>query len=206
MNYIYDIVLNFQTKYYDFFEWRREDKIKNITKIPLYKVSNQDLLNLKYNKIKINENLLNIIKEDTKKNKKIICLVSNELTSIALLFDDNGNLIKRSSLIFEEEEEVNDHAKKLPLTEINYIENIEQKIENKLRIEIEKKDNLINYITENNDILKLKYLYYEYFEKECDNINIIKKSLLKEINKEWTAKQNNLYKLTNMFNKNTLTK
>lgn len=206
MNYIYDIVLNFQTKYYDFFEWRREDKIKNITKIPLYKVSNQDLLNLKYNKIKINENLLNIIKEDTKKNKKIICLVSNELTSIALLFDDNGNLIKRSSLIFEEEEEVNDHAKKLPLTEINYIENIEQKIENKLRIEIEKKDNLINYITENNDILKLKYLYYEYFEKECNNINIIKKSLLKEINKEWTAKQNNLYKLTNMFNKNTLTK
>lgn len=206
MNYIYDIVLNFQDKYYEFFEWRKEDKIKNIAKIPLYKVNNNDLFNLKYNKIKIDENLLNIIKEDSKKNQKIICLVSNELNSIALLFDEEGNLIKRSSLIFEEEEEVNDYVKKLPLTQINYIENIEQNIENKLRIEIEKKDNLINYITNNNDILKLKYLYYEYFEEECNNITIIKKSLLKEINKEWTTKQNNLYKLTNMFNKNTLTK
>ena len=40
------------------------------------------------------------------KHKKIICLVSNIKTSIGLLFDESGNLLKRSSLLFEEETEV----------------------------------------------------------------------------------------------------
>ena len=48
MNYIYDIVLNFQENYYQFFEWSRKDKIKNISKIPVYRVTDEDLLKLKY--------------------------------------------------------------------------------------------------------------------------------------------------------------
>lgn len=206
MNYIYDIVLNFQDNYYQFFEWNRTDKIKNISKIAVYHVRDQDLLDLTYNKITIDTPFLDQLKEDNKKYKKLMCLVSNTTQTIGLLFSNEGKLLKRSSLLFEEETEVNDFVKDLKITEITYTQNEKNTPLNKLRIEIEKKDNLINYITENNDILKLKYLYYEYFEKECDNINIIKKSLLKEINKEWTTKQNNLYKLTNMFNKNTLTK
>ena len=51
MNYIYDIVLNFQDNYYQFFEWSRTDKIKNISKISIYHVTDQDLLNLKYNQV-----------------------------------------------------------------------------------------------------------------------------------------------------------
>lgn len=201
MNYIYDIVLNFQNNYYDFFEWRKEDKIKNISKIPLYKVNNKDLLNLKYNEVTLDKEFIDKIKEDNKKSKKIICLVSNQLTSIGLLFDENGNLLKRSSLIFEEEEEVNDYAKKLPLTTLKYLKNNPKKVQNKLRIEIEKKDTLINYIINTNDILTLKYLYFEYFEEECSKINTIKNKLLSELNKEWTIKQNNLYNIVNLLNK-----
>ena len=33
MDYIYDIVLNFQNEYYDFFEWKSTDKVINIKKI-----------------------------------------------------------------------------------------------------------------------------------------------------------------------------
>ncbi len=32
MEYVYDIVLNFRDKYYDFYEWNKKDKIINIKK------------------------------------------------------------------------------------------------------------------------------------------------------------------------------
>ena len=40
MNYIYDIVLNFNKEYYNFFEWNKRDNIVNVKKIPLIFVYN----------------------------------------------------------------------------------------------------------------------------------------------------------------------
>ena len=40
MNFIYDIVLNFNKDYYDFFEWNKKDNIISIKKIPLFFVKN----------------------------------------------------------------------------------------------------------------------------------------------------------------------
>ena len=51
MDYIYDIILNFQNNYYEFYEWKKEDKIINIKKILVYKISNEDYLSLKYNDV-----------------------------------------------------------------------------------------------------------------------------------------------------------
>lgn len=201
MNYIYDIVLNFQDNYYNFFEWRREDKIKNISKISLYRVSDKDILILKKNKVKVSEDFILKIKNDNKHSKKIICLVSNGKIALGLLFNNDGKLLKRSSLIFEEEEEVIDNTRHLPVTKINYLENISVTYQNKLRIEKEKKDTLITYISNTTDILTLKYLYYEYYEKESNNISLIKKDLLKELAKEWNMKQNNLYNIVNLLQK-----
>lgn len=200
MNYIYDIVLNFQEKYYQFFEWNRKDKIKNISKIPVYRVSDEDILTLKYNKVIIDNIFLNKIKEDNKNYKKIMCLISNTKQSLGILISPTGTILKRSSLLFEEEDEVNCYSKNLPITKINYIENIEKNPQNKLRIQVEKKDNLIDFLNKTNDLLILKYLYYEYYEKECNNIEKIKKSLLKEINEEWSQKQNNLYQIIKLLN------
>ena len=123
MNYIFDIVLNFHKNYYNFFEWNRTDKIKNIYKISIYHVTDKDLMDLKYNQIKVSDSFINKIREDNPKYKKIICLVSNSKTSIGLLFDSSGTLLKRSSLLFEEETEANNIAKTLPVTKIEYIEN-----------------------------------------------------------------------------------
>ena len=55
MKYIYDLELNFKNKYYDFYEWEKKDKITHIKKIPSYKVTDEDIYNLKYNYIKINK-------------------------------------------------------------------------------------------------------------------------------------------------------
>ena len=36
MDYIYDIVLNFQNDYYDFYEWKQSNKIINVKKIIIF--------------------------------------------------------------------------------------------------------------------------------------------------------------------------
>jgi len=204
MNYIYDIVLNFQKNYYNFFEWNRTDNIKNIYKISLYHIKDEDIYNLKNNKIKVSENFISKIKEENPKHKKIICLVSNGKISIGLLFDKDGNLQKRSSLIFEEETEVNALARTLPLTKIEYLTNIDINASNLIRIEIEKKEILKDYITNLTDTATLKYLYYEYFNEECNEISKIKFKLLQELEKEWNNKKNNLYKIISLLIKNKL--
>lgn len=204
MNYIYDIVLNFQNNYYQFFEWNRTDKIKNINKISVYHVSDQDILDLTNNKIIIDNTFLNKLKEDNKKNKKLMCLVSNQSQTIGLLFSNDGVLLKRSSLMFEEETEVNNCVKDLPLTKIDYIKNEKQELSNRLRIEKEKKDRLIEYIKNTSNELTLKYLYYEYFKEECTNLDKIKETLINVMESEWNNNKSTLYKTISILTKKDL--
>ena len=200
MTYIYDIILNFQKNYYQFFEWNTNDKIINMTKISIYRVSDKDLLNLKNNQVIINKDFINKIKEDNKRNKKIMCIVTNCKIAVALLFNNKGLLLKKSSLIFEEEEEVIDLAKKLKETKISYIENTKVKNpSNILRIEQEKKRKIIDYIKNCNNILTLKYLYYEYYEKESNNKKNIKEKLIKVLSQEWNYKLKNIYNIIDIL-------
>ena len=202
MNYIYDIVLNFHEIYYEFFEWQKKDKIKNIIKIPIYRVSDNNLKILKENKVRIDNSFYEKIKKDNKNYKKIVCLVSNTKQSIGLLFNEKGYLLKRSSMIYEEEEEANEYSKTLKITPIHYLENQKIKRKKSLRLEIEKKESLIKYIEKTTDLSTLKYLYYEYYQEECNNIDKIKNSLLKELKKEWNQKQKKIYETTILINKN----
>lgn len=202
MNYIYDVVLNFQDNYYNFFEWNKSDKIKNISRIPIYRVDDQDILTLKYNDVKLAN--IDQIKDESDHHKKIICLVSNTKIALGLLFSQEGTLLKRSGLIFEEESEVNTFAISLPITSLEYLENINHPPQDKLRLEIEKKDTLVKSIQTISDPLTLKYLYYEYYEEECQNLKLIKDLLLQELEKPWTKKQNNLYNVVKLLNKNNL--
>ena len=204
MNYIYDIVLNFQDNYYQFFEWNRKDKIKNVSKISVYRVDDQDLIDLSYNQITLDTPFLTELIEHNKKYKKIMCLISNTNQTIGLLFSKEGQLLKRSSLLFEEESEVNHLAKELPITKMTYKQNKEIKPHHNLRIEIEKKDTLVKYINQTNDIISLKYLYYEYFGEECLDSAQIKTALLNIANEEWNPKKNNLYQIITILSKKDL--
>ncbi len=204
MNNIYDIVLNFHEYYYNFFEWTKSDKIKNISKIPLYRVTDEDLLILKNNEVIIDNPFLNELLNNKKNKNNIIFLVSNTKLSIGLMMDTEGKIKKRSSLLFDEEEEVNDISRSLTITPITYKKNIPKTKEDKLRTELEKKDSLIKYIKESNNLIALQYLYYEYYNKECNNLKTIKESLLKEIDKSWGKEQNNLYSIVKLLNKNNI--
>ncbi len=201
MIYIYDVILNFQKNYYQFFEWEPDDKIINISKISLYRVSDEDIIYLKENDIKVKENFIKKIKEDNKHHKKIMCIVSNGKIALAILFNDRGLLLKRSSLIFEEEEEAIALSNNLKVTKISYEKNINRHYKNKLRLEKEKKDIISSYIKETDDILTLKYLYYECYEKELNDFNQLKKVLLKELSKDWSEKKKKIYNIINLLTK-----
>lgn len=186
MIYIYDIVLNFNKDYFEFFQWKKGDKIINVKKIPAFRISDKDMMNLKYNSIRVSQDFIDKICDLTmfynrNNNYKYLCLVSNGNESIGLLFDKNGYLLKRSSLVFDEENEVNDEIASSEVINIDYIQNNVKDIVYLSRIDKERKDYLFNYINkldEDNDCDIFRYIYYDYFEEEEEDLNKIKNLIL----------------------------
>lgn len=205
MNYIYDIVLNFNKDYFCFYEWNKKDNIVNVKKIPLFVVDNNTFNMLKYDNVIVDSNFIELIKDKTytySKNKiGCACLISNVKEVIGVLFDNNGNLIKRSSLLIDEEEEVLDEIVNDDIYNINIISSKRVKKEDINRVEREKKIFLNKYIKKENNVTNLKYLYYDFFEKEEEDISLIKKMLLDNINGIWSNKLNSFYETVKMFNK-----
>ena len=70
MNYIYDVLLNFQTEYYDFFEWNQNDNIYHMRKTPIIKINKKRLNELKNNIVKFDDDTLNIINSKSERFKQ----------------------------------------------------------------------------------------------------------------------------------------
>lgn len=191
MDYIYDIILNFQNNYYDFYEWKSKDKLINVKKILVYKVSNEDYLNLKYNEVIINM-------ENLPKQTKMF-LVTNENEVMAILLDKLGRVIKKSSLLFEEADEVLEEKDIINKIEIKYFKNNEKEHISYSRIE-EEKFNFLEKFFSNIDIEKdeylLKYIYFDIYCKEETNITKIYQELKNLINTNINKIYNSIEKLT----------
>lgn len=203
---VYDLMLNFHDNYYEFYEWNKEDDIIHIKKINLIKISSEDYNNFLYQKVIINDEFLLSIfnKCEYFDNKKInhlpyAVLLTDSYRVMGVILDMNGSIIKYSSLSLEDEEDVIDLGDKLALLKLNY-KIIDKKIvdDYKTRDEIE----IINYIRSDlnesflsNDIDKIKYLYYEYFDRESDDLNKIREDFEKELSKDINIKHYNLYQL-----------
>lgn len=174
MNYIYDILLNFNEKYYDFYEW--DENIVHIKKIPIIKISNKQLKIIFENKVKIDLNIKN--KTEVFNNKSInSCIVFSDEFGFAIKFDKDGSVIERSSLLFEDLEDVLDDKIENKILNIEVIEPI------KNNFLIKEDDILYNYIIKeinklinNKDYNALSYIYYECFNtKESDLKKVIKR-------------------------------
>lgn len=208
MNYIYDIVLNFNRDYFEFFQWKKGDKIIHVKKIPAFKVSDSDIMNFKYNNLKVSEDFLNKIFELTlfynKSNDyKYLCLLSSGNETIGVMFNKDGYLIKRSSLVFDEEDEVNNEVINEENFKIDYLINEYNNVNLLPRIDKDRMEYLSKFIS-NLDVLEdsniLKYMYYDYFEKEEDNICKIKEIILSELNNN-SCNKKKLYDLIKIFKK-----
>lgn len=192
MEYIYDIVLNYQEQYYDFYEWLKTDRITNIKKIPIYKVENKNYLDIKNNQVIIERNTL------PKKDKRF--LITSGVEVMGLLIDNNGKVLKKSSLIFEESDDILEDKDEIKQINIKY-KIYKKSIPNiKSRVMIEKTKYIKEYfkkIDKIKDEYLLKYLYYEIYNIEQNDIDTIYKELLKlskqDINKIYNGiKQINL--------------
>ncbi len=205
MTYIYDLMLNFNKELYEFYEWDLQDKIYHIKRINLIKIDSKSYNDLLNNKVILNDDLMLSIfnKCEYFSDKKIMqipycILVSDSYRVMAIMMDKNAQIIKYSSLLLDEEEDVLEVLNHLPKVKLEY-KIIEEKVKNNLT---RKENYIIKYIKKdlnnsykNKDINKLKYLYYEFFGIENNNITEIYNSLINSLNDNINEKHYNLYNL-----------
>jgi len=192
MTYVYDVLLNFNSELYDFYEWEKDDNVTHIKRINLFKVDSKIFNEILDKKIKLNEDfLLSIFNKceyfDNRSVKNIpyASLVTDSYRVMGLMFDESGNVIKYSSLLLDEEEDILDISDRLGEIRIDYeIKGIKDKSNDLTRLE----NHIIKYLKKDlsnsykdKNINKLKYLYYEYFNKQCDDIDKIYQSLSSEL-------------------------
>ena len=208
MIYIYDILLNFNDDLYEFFEWEKGDNILHIKKISIIKVNSFVLDDLINKDVQLSNNFLNIINNKTEvyENKKIkvlkyCCLITDGYKVIGININNN---IKYSDLLLDEAMDSIEISKRTKTTDIEYTIIGDKQIDYfNTRNEIKIKNYLsleINNIYNNKDYSKLKYLYFEYFDNNIDNIELIYNELMKSLNRI-TNKHNKLYQLLKLCNK-----
>ena len=201
MNYYYDIVLNFQEDNYMFYEWEEEDNIDIIKKIPIFQINLKTFKDLTNNEIKVDTEFLDIINNKTElKNKtlKYVALFVSKNGAIALEFNEIGQSIYRSFLQVDDELGVIETIFTIPVYKLNY-EITKKIIFNK---NLRKEDNIkrfikkeIDFLYQNKEIDKLKYLYNEWFLKDNDDIIKIYKEMNKKLQDKLSDREITIYNL-----------
>lgn len=183
MTYIYDILLNFNEEYFDFYDWNKNDKIIHIKKIPIYKVNEQDLINIFNNHIKFDSLFLDGIKDKTEvflkhevKKLKYSCLLCANEKIVAINIDLDGYVIGVSDLLIDEYSEIIDNSKDFKSLDVKYIIGNNKKIEKfKTRKDKYKENFILKELKKFNDE-ELKYIYYEmYLENENEKKKILER-------------------------------
>ena len=213
MTYIYDILLNFNSDFYEFYEWEKTDYITHIKKIPIYKVNTNFVDDLFTKKIVIDSPITYEIMNKTEvfESKKIrllkyACLFTDGYRVIAVLLNDDFSVSKVSDLLLDESCDTINISKILNLTTLAY-NIVGTKKDNSLltRREIKIKKYLKNEFKnsyKNKDINKLKYLYFEYFDTNLDDLDKIFLSLVDSLETEITPKHIKLYELIKLSHMN----
>ena len=209
MTYIYDILLNFNEDFYEFYEWEKGDNIYHVKKIPIFKVETAFMENLLANKIEISNDFLNLITNKTEvfegkriKSLKHCCLFTDSYKVVGVNIVDNN--IKLSDLLLDEALDAIEISKRCQAITFSYNILEEKNISYfETRNELKIKNNLlseINNIYQNKDYEKLKYLYFEYFNINIDDVDLIYKDLIKSLDKI-NNRHIKLYELLKLCNK-----
>lgn len=200
MNYAYDILQNYKDNYFDFYEWNTIDGIVHIRKIPIFKISTDDILNIKNNKVIFDKAFLKRIENKTEiftkqgiKNIKYACLFMNDEIVLGI------NNKKISSLLIDEELDILEQFYNLDEISINYkiLKVLDEKFKTRKQMEIENKVKKELSKIDSND--KLKYLYYECFNIKEDNVDKVKMEF-KKLNKSVVEKLYNIFKMIKIKN------
>jgi hypothetical protein len=196
MNYVYDILLNFKEDFMDFYDWNNRDSICHIRKIPIYKVETKVLKDFLNFKIELSSDELLKLENQTEiflgrkvKTLKYACLITDSRKVIAFKVKDNKVYI--SDLLIDEEASTLEMINLLSFWDIKY-KIIEKKENNILKtrkqIEFEKYLNIeLEKILNEKNLSKLKYIYYECFDKKEDKIDIIIDKIKTELKENYSV-------------------
>lgn len=206
MNYVYDILSNFNQELYDFYDWDKNDNFTHLRKVPSFRVSKEVLVDLMFKKVKIKGNLLKLIKDKTqvftKEGVDVIeyCfIVSDSVNSLGVILDEDGIIYKRSKFLVSEELEINKCLKTSKIYNVEYnLLSSKTHYSNMTRNE-EKVTNLIlnelELIMDSTD--KIDYLYYEWFNTNKGKNKY--KKLVSSIKSSYTSKHEYILELLNLL-------
>ena len=147
--------------------------------MPSIKVSDSALYDFFYNDAVVSKSFLDQIKDKTEiffgrtvKKVKYACVIYNDDVALSILLNDNGEIIGKSKLLFDEEEDV--LKEDVPLKEIDYnVIKKSKKISGLTRREAKIVLLLSKYLDKIHESKKndeIKYMYFECFNKvEEDN-------------------------------------
>lgn len=204
MNYIYDILLNFCDcdRLIEFYEWGDSDVFEHIKKMPIFRVKSSVIVDFCWKKIIIDKEFLEQIKGEciSYKNKKDIkygCLVCDLNRVIAIEFNSKGELISKSGLLLDEEEDTINECCDIKEVDLKYKALEENSSDYFLtREELFKKNYLLkelNYIKKVSDYDKLNYLYEEIFSSDKLSFSERVLKLEEDITNNYSDKYNKLY-------------
>ena len=208
MTYTYDILLNWtkEERLKEFYEWTLEDDLEHIKKMPIIRIRESLLKDLLTSKVKIDKTFLSKIKYKSESyfHNEIdvidyAVIVTTEKKALALELDNEGNVMYKSSLLIDEEEEVLEVGEDLVVMDIPYeVITKNKKVSYLTRKEEEEKKFLIKEmkkIKQNKEESKLNYLYKEFFIDDVESFNDKLTILEKEISKDYNSFHHNLYNL-----------
>lgn len=192
MKNTYDILVNFKKRAYEFYEWDKTDEIKHIKSIPTFKVEDNCLLDFCNNNLKVDREFLKKIENKTEvfckgkvKTLNYACILFCLKKAMAFLFDDEGVLIGKSNLLFDEADDIISSFYEDSEIIIDY-NIISSCLENKnyTRSENQKINLLLKYLNnmyEEKKVYEIKYMYFECFDKKIEDEEEAYKNIIFEI-------------------------
>lgn len=208
MIYIYDVLLNFQDlkRIPEFYEWNNNDEVEHIKRIPLFRVNKETIDDLLNYDIKFSNDLLQKIKNKTidynKRTLPYLTLLSDTNKVIALELSNNGNIISRSYLLLDEEDDIAGETKCLKEEPIQYKKLNKYKIDYFLtREELFRKNYLekeLKNLYKNKDFNKISYLYMEYYNDTNYDIDYKYHKLMGDLKLNYNEKHNELYEIVRL--------
>ena len=203
MQYYYDVLGNFSEYILKFYEWESNDDIVNIKKIPFIKISKEDMrVLLSYSVIL---EMDNIVKNS--KDKANYLLLSTGCDALMVELNQEGKIIYYSSLLIEDELEVNELAHSMNTIKLKF------KVLDKIKIlsdykQGEKAKNLIFHelkkIRDNDNKDECLYYYYEWFHVSTDDYDKAIKKMFLEIKKPFNKDMERIEKLIRLSYKEKL--
>lgn len=212
MNYVYDLVLNYcdLNHFYEFYEWDSIDELTYIQEIPIFRIHDFQMNDLLNSYFKISPDFLKKIYKKTVTIQGIIpysVLFTDSFRTYAFQFDNDGSLIKKSSLLIDEEGDVMEEVGLLELISLDYeiikkcsyisfFTRHEKKIQSYLLDEIKS-------LYENKNYDEIDFLYQEYFSEDK---SIYEKYyyLMDQIQNHYCQDYSRLYDIIKLTYSNTL--